>query len=337
MPTYSNNDFPPEYRIRQQDIPEEYTLHDYKARRGVGDFFRRTGPADKRSDEYVALRSIAILYLLFFILAELNIAYVSTLVGLTLHATLLVMICFLKPQPRTHKFPLLLVLTLPPLLRLFSLSIPLTPFRRELWYIIISLPAFIAVYGTLYLLRRHNVLTATKSNKAPRRPKNSQSIFAYNPVRIAEIGTRILQFGMQILVVATGPLIGWVLYNILPNVTLTEEFNWPTLFISTAIFLLSTGMLEELIFRRLLLDNVAAVFGAQLGGFYVSLLFATMYMGHRSVMMVPFVFVVSLFYSWVASSTEKIWGVSLSHGIANVCLFLIYPHYPQFLAALAQL
>lgn len=346
MPNHKDDNVLPEFSVRQQEIPEEYTLHNYRTSRRFNDFFRSSGPADKRSEEYVSLRLVAILYLLFFIVAELNIAYVSTFIGLLMHATLLIALCFLKPQARTHKFPLLLALALLPLLRLFSLSIPLAPFRRELWYFIISLPAFMAVLLALRLVHLQQETKTTTQKLRARKPRaqkprhrsnKTRAFMPYNLDQIKAGATSIVEVVAQLIVVATGPAIGWILFKILPPVSLADEFSWSTLLISSVIFLVSTALLEELLFRRLLLDAVSAVFGAHLAGIYVSILFATMYVGHQSTTIVPVVFVVGLFYSWIVSNTDKIWGVTLSHGLANICLFLIFPLFPQFLSALSQL
>lgn len=308
----------PEYRVRQQGIPEEYTLHDYVPPTGFREFFRQNENKDKHTQEYITLRSIALIYLVVFIFAELNIAYVNPNTGILLHAITLVSLCFLKPHSRTYKYRLLLTLLLPPLARIFSLSIPLSLFPRELWYLIISVPIFIATFIALRLLRQQRRM----STSAPPSPRG---------IYFASDWALFLHLAGQVAVVSSGPLIGWVLYMVLQPSVLSGNADWLTVLLPAVIFLVATGLLEELIFRRLLLDSVAAIFGAQIAGVYVSLLFTAMYVGHHSMLMVPLVFVVSLYYSWVVSSTGRIWGVTLSHGLANVCLFLVFPLVSQFL------
>lgn len=68
-----------------------------------------------------------------------------------------------------------------------------------------------------------------------------------------------------------------------------------------------------------------AVMGA-FGLLYVSMLFAVLYIGYRSLVNFAFVFCVGLAFSLVARRTRSIWGVSLAHGLTNIALFIIFPN-----------
>ena len=63
------------------------------------------------------------------------------------------------------------------------------------------------------------------------------------------------------------------------------------------------------------------------GIIYISLLFAVLHMGFLSWLDVVFVFAVALFFSWVVKKTGSLFGVTLSHGITNIVLFLIAPFF----------
>ncbi len=60
---------------------------------------------------------------------------------------------------------------------------------------------------------------------------------------------------------------------------------------------------------------------------YVSGLFAILHMGFLSWLDVIFVFSVALFLSWVVKKTGSLLGVTLSHGITNIMLFLVVPFF----------
>ena len=60
---------------------------------------------------------------------------------------------------------------------------------------------------------------------------------------------------------------------------------------------------------------------------YVSLLFAVLHVGFLSWLDVIFVFAVALFFGWVVKKTGSLLGVTLSHGITNIMLFLIVPFF----------
>ncbi len=66
---------------------------------------------------------------------------------------------------------------------------------------------------------------------------------------------------------------------------------------------------------------------------YAALVSALLYMGVRSSWNLLFVFLVSLAFGVVAARTRSLVGVSLSHGLANISFFLIFP---LFMAGTAE-
>lgn len=65
--------------------------------------------------------------------------------------------------------------------------------------------------------------------------------------------------------------------------------------------------------------------GAQ-GLFYITAIFAALHIGYLSVVDVVFVFGVGIF-AWAVKKTGSILGVTLSHGITNIVLYLILPFF----------
>ena len=90
------------------------------------------------------------------------------------------------------------------------------------------------------------------------------------------------------------------------------------------ILLVATGFAEELIFRGVLQRVCGVVFGGW-GLVYVSALFAVLHVGYLSAADVAFVFAIAMFFSWVVKRTGSLLGVTLSHGITNIFLFLVVP------------
>ena len=84
--------------------------------------------------------------------------------------------------------------------------------------------------------------------------------------------------------------------------------------------------MEELIFRGVLQHTAVESF-RWWGVVYVSLLFAVLHVGFLSWLDVIFVFGVALFFGWVVKKTGSLLGVTLSHGITNIVLFLIVPFF----------
>jgi membrane protease YdiL (CAAX protease family) len=122
----------------------------------------------------------------------------------------------------------------------------------------------------------------------------------------------------------SGVAFGYLEYQILRPLPLAKAFTWRQLWLPAIVLMVSTGFMEELVFRGLLQRAT----GPLLGRFsvpYVSALFAVLHVGYRSVLDVLFVFAVALFFGYVAEKTQSIVGVSLSHGLTNITLFLVMP------------
>ena len=84
--------------------------------------------------------------------------------------------------------------------------------------------------------------------------------------------------------------------------------------------------MEELIFRGVLQRSAVQAFSGW-GIVYVSLLFAILHMGFLSWLDIIFVFAVALFFGWVVKKTGSLLGVTLSHGLTNIVLFLVAPFF----------
>ncbi|ODS37684.1 MAG: hypothetical protein A7316_09175 [Candidatus Altiarchaeales archaeon WOR_SM1_86-2] len=99
------------------------------------------------------------------------------------------------------------------------------------------------------------------------------------------------------------------------------------LFISALILLVFTGFSEELAFRGLILTNAEKTMGKYLGLIFVSVLFAIMHIVWRSLIDIIFVFGVGLFYGFVFLKTRCLLGITISHGLTNIILFVVMPIY----------
>ena len=60
---------------------------------------------------------------------------------------------------------------------------------------------------------------------------------------------------------------------------------------------------------------------------YVSFIFAILHMGFLSWLDIAFVFLVALFFGWMVKKTGSLLGVTLSHGITNILLYLVVPFF----------
>ncbi|MGD0857076.1 MAG: CPBP family glutamic-type intramembrane protease [Dehalococcoidia bacterium] len=124
--------------------------------------------------------------------------------------------------------------------------------------------------------------------------------------------------------VISGIAIGALEYLILGSSPLINTLTLKEFWLPALILLITTGLVEELIFRGVLQKFAVALMG-RWGIILISLIFATLHMGFYAWGDVVFVFLVALFFAFIAKMTRSLLGVILSHGTANVILFLVAP------------
>ncbi|MCA9927684.1 MAG: CPBP family intramembrane metalloprotease, partial [Anaerolineales bacterium] len=190
-----------------------------------------------------------------------------------------------------------LALTIVPILRIISFSLPLATFHLMYWYLITSVPVFI---GAILIIR--------------------QLGFSWR-----DVGVNGRNRLWQIPLFLSGLLIGYMEYLILRPWALVEGLGWAHIVAAALILLISTGFLEELIFRRMLQQVAVDQWGRAFGIVYVAAIFGVLHVGYSSFLDVAFVFGIGLFFGWAADKTGSIVGVTLAHGLANITLFLILP------------
>jgi hypothetical protein len=209
------------------------------------------------------------------------------LVVLILHATLFA-------QRGLQRF--LITLTMAPLIRVMSLTIPLLSFPIVYWYAIIGAPLLLAAF----LVLRFTGFTATR------------------------VGLNLRALPWQLVVGLTGLIFGYIEYRILKPAPLIESLTWQQILLPALSLLIFTGFLEEFIFRGLIQRGAAGIIG-RYSLLYVSVLFAVLHLGYHSIWDLIFVFTVAMFFGLVVIRTGSLFGVTLSHGLTNITLYLVIP------------
>jgi membrane protease YdiL (CAAX protease family) len=235
--------------------------------------------------------------LLLISVAEFMTAVVQSQVGVTLHALLLLglMLCA-AVAPREEDRRLALALVLMPMIRLLSLALPLPRLPQMVWYPVIAIPLLIATY---IIVRQLGV---------SRR----------------DLGLRLGVVPLQLALALGGIGIGALEYLILWPQPQSAEFSWNVFLLSSLSLVLFTGFSEELMFRALLQRLAQPVLG-RWGLAYVSLLFGVMHIGYLSVADVLFVSAVGLLFAQLGRWSGSILGITLTHGMSNIMLFLVLP------------
>ena len=243
--------------------------------------------------------TVALVYLAAITANELLTTYLEPRLGLVLHGgLLLILLLHTAFAWETRARDLMLTLSFAPLIRLLSLSLPLFNFPLVYWYLITSVPLFVAVAIAL------RTLHYTRD----------------------DIGVSLRGLLLQIPMGVMGVLFGYLEYHILAPKPLVKAFTWQQLWLPALILMVSTGFAEELIFRGVMQRAAQDA----LGGFsvlYVAILFAVLHVGYKSFLDIVFVFAVAIIWGYIVEKTRSILGVSLAHGVTNVVLFLVAPFW----------
>jgi CAAX protease family protein len=240
-------------------------------------------------------------YLLLIAAAELFTSVVNLYLGLVIHATLLVIFIVRGGIGRVNiERRLTLALALAPLIRLLSLTLPLSIFPQLAWYPIVSVPLLVATWIIIRQLRLSR----------------------------SDLGLGGTALPLQLMLVGGGLGLGAIEYYILIPGPLVAVPTWQTVLLSSLTLFVFTGLTEELIFRGLIQTAALPILG-RWALVYVSLLFAVLHIGYLSVVDVVFVFMVGMIFAYIVRWSGTILGVTLAHGMTNTTLFLIMPVVAQ--------
>ncbi len=249
---------------------------------------------------------IALLYLTLLITAEFITNFINAGSGISLFIFILVALLLHFSVSRDNSLRrLLLALCLIPFIRIIGASVPVGEHRQIYWYPIIYSPLMLAAF----------------------------IIISYLKISPAEVALTIKrqQIRSQLLIGCSGLVLGLLEYVILKPHPLISELNPSSVILPILILIIFVGFTEELVFRGLLQTVSSNMLGVRTGIVYVSVLFAILHVSyvqgiwHRTVLDIPVVFLIALLFSWVVKRTGSLLGVTLSHGLTNIGLFLIIP------------
>lgn len=243
--------------------------------------------------------TIFILYLFLLFVAEMVTSFVNPAYGLFIHCFLLISLLGLATfwQKSDYVSNPFLCLSLAPLIRVFSLSLPLEFLPSYSWYLVAGIPMLIAAISVIKL----------------------------QGLCLKDIGITFKKPWLQITIAFTGIPLGIIEYYIIKPTIITANVTFLGFVGLAFAFIVATGFAEELLFRGVFQNNTIKAFGTNIGLIVVAVVFAILHVGWLQVIDIVFVFFVGLFFGLLAFKTGSIIGVSLSHGLTNVFLFLVMP------------
>lgn len=241
---------------------------------------------------------MVLVYLAALITAEMVTAGWSMELGFVMYTGILLALLFHASLIMDEKFSYLLMsLMALPILGMVGLSLPIKVQDPLIWF----------MASAVFLLGA------------------SYAIIKVQELRPEEVGLKLGNPKVQILIALSGVLLGGVEYLILKPAPLISSFTLEWVLLGGSILLISSGLAEELLFRGIIQGNAEKIFGNAYGLLFASLVFTAMHLVWNSIPDLVFVFAVAMFYGYAFQKTRSISGVTFSHGIANTFLFLILP------------
>ncbi len=227
--------------------------------------------------------------------------------GLTLHIFLVFILLFIavyiqETDPELSVF--LVALSLAPLIRIFSLSMPrfwgTAPTDTLPWLAVVGIPLLTAAAAVAYVQQLPPWMLGLGINSWK-------------------------ETWVQVGLGLTGVPLGFLEYAILrEQAWITGETITEVLYGGIVIFF-ATGLAEEVIFRGIMLRRAMQLLGTRKGILFVTCVFAAMHIFFRNPLDLAFVFSVGLLYAIMVVKTHNLWGAIMSHTLANVILYLIAP------------
>jgi hypothetical protein len=253
----------------------------------------------------------AIVYLFGIIIAEITAVVLPAInpnlvtLGLALYVLLFVVIIIdAARMDRYYEGKLILSLALVPLIRIFSLALPLAQIPQIWWYPAVYLPLIAAALAASHILE----------------------------YKSSDIGLTWRGWPWQIPLAILGLGLGYIEYNILSPQPLISGLTWSNVWLPALLIFVSTGLVEELIFRGVMQKSAVDMFGS-MGIVYVSVIFAVLHFGWvvgpdattLACFDIPFVLGIGLLFGWMVKKTGSLLGVILCQGMINVVFFVAAP------------
>ncbi len=242
---------------------------------------------------------ILIYFILIILIAQIMSTYYSITWGIILESFLIISLIINSIFTKSIKFSYLSqAMILLPLVNIISQNMAVITLKPIYWWGISAVPITVA---TIILMKNQNI----SRRKA---------------------GLIIGNLPLQLIIALTGVALGIIEYNIIHPSPILLNFNPINIIIAGSIIIISTGLLQELIFRGLIQKLAENIMGYILGIIFSSTLFTILNIGWNSPINLIFIFLISLYYGYVFHITRSVIGIGISQGLCNVILFILLPY-----------
>ena len=249
-------------------------------------------------------KAVFLFYIVFFTISEIASVLVP-LWGILLHAVELVFMsihCTLVRRINRDQAKLVMAITPVPIIRIASLISPVVQFTVLQWFLVISMVLFASIFTSIRVLGEN--LTDYGFKMPDRR-----------------------HYPLEVFIVVCGFLFGFLENGILRPEPFVESLNLVSLLAPFIALYFGTGILEELLFRGVIQKHAIDSFGKWSGIIFTTLVFTIFHMGWESIPDLFFVGTVGFIFSLVVLKTGSLVGVSFSHAVTNLSLFVLTPGF----------
>lgn len=229
--------------------------------------------------------------------AETLTVTVGPVAGISSH--ILVLFCLILLSSFTHDFlnrRLYLSLTLAPLTRIVSLSMPLNQFTDIVQYLVASIPLLI---GAFVIIR---TLDLSRT----------------------EIGFTLTRLPILCILTLVGIALGTAEYYILRPEGIELGLSWEGTIISSLVCLLFGSFVEELVFRGIIQYNSISLMKT-FGWVYAAILYALLHIAGREPVYIPIALLLGLLNGWLVIRTRSLVGVTLLDTAMRLMLYIVMP------------
>jgi uncharacterized protein len=257
---------------------------------------------ERGASRHIAARSVPValaIYVAAIVVGEALIAFVAPLSGAVLYAVVLLLVVNHDAWLRARSVSgsrVLSTLAVLPVLRIASLTMPLTELPEIAWYAAVGIPILAAAMlaGMLSGLTR------------------------------ADLGLVVAAWRPQAAVAATGVPLGLVAYLVAAPSPVAGTSGVAGVIAGALILLVFAGLLEELVFRGLVQTVFEGALGCP-GVVWSTLLFAVMQLGARDAPLIVLMSAVGLGFGLCVRRTGSIVGVAAAHGLLATGLLIAWP------------
>lgn len=216
--------------------------------------------------------------------------------GILLYSIILLVLLTYGAYRWEHPQRFLIVLAIPPIIRILNFTLPLGDLAPLFAQVVISIPLVLvgAVYVWLF--------------------NEDRSVFVF---KRRELTAYLVMIGL-------GCVMGLLLYQFKRPTGLSGN-SLLLLFFYAFVLVFAMAFVEEWLFRGIMQTELTRLLGRDFASLIVSILYTTLQINHNSWIFVAVLFVFAWGLSWLRSRTYNLLYVCLIHGAANLMFFLILP------------